>query len=310
VSGRLGARAADAGFAAGWSLVRHLPEPVAAAAFRRAADLTWRRRGDGVRQLEANYRRVLGGAATDERLRALGREGMRSYLRYFMEAFRLPTWSERRVVDAMPIDHIERLENGFARGRGVVLALPHMGNWDLAGAAITLRGHPLTTVAERLRPESLYERFLAYRKGLGMEVLPLTGGTTSAFGVMARRLRENRLVCLLSDRDLTASGVPVTFFGETTRMPAGPAALALQTGAALVPVTLAYEGDRMRATLHPEIERPAEGDRRARTVAMTQAVADAFAAGIAKAPHDWHMLQPLWLSDLDAARRARIQEPT
>lgn len=180
-----------------------------------------------------------------------------------------------------------------------MLALPHLGNWDLAGAWVTRNlGVPFTTVAERLKPETLYDRFVAYREGLGMEVLPHTGG--SAFGTLARRLRAGGLVCLVADRDLSASGVEVTFFGDTARMPAGPAILAQQTGALLLPVTLWFDATPvMKGRVHPPVEVPETGTRAEMTSLMTQALADAFAEGIADHPEDWHMLQRLWLADLE-----------
>lgn len=301
----VGQRLADAGYALGWSVVKRLPEPVARGLFRRIADITWRRRGGSVRQLEANLARVLGPEASPERIREVSRMSMRSYLRYYQEAFRLPVWDRESVIARMDCD-LSPLDVCLARGRGAVFALPHTGNWDHAGAWLALQGYAFTTVAERLKPESLYKRFLDYRESLGMEVLPLTGGDGNPFGTLARRLRANGLLCLLSDRDLTAAGVPVTFFDEPTRMAAGPAALAVQTGAALIPVTLAWDGPILRATLHAEVEQPAEGTRREKIAAMTQSVADAYATGIAKAPQDWHMLQPLWLADLDESRLAPI----
>lgn len=301
-------RLVDAGYGLGWSLVKWLPEAVTRPVFNAAADVVWYRRGDSIEQFEANLRRVLPDAS-DAEIKKVSREGMRSYLRYFQEAFRLPVWDEKTVLERMTLDHLDRLEEASARGKGVIFALPHMGNWDLAGASITARGYPFTTVAERLKPESLYERFLEYRQSLGMEVLPLTGGDGNTFGVLARRLREGRLICLLADRDLTRNGIPVDFFGEQTRMPAGPAALSIQTGAALIPVTLAYRRVGIHATLHPVVTVPEEGDRKSKIAAMTQGVADAFAAGIRKHPQDWHMLQRLWLSDLDAERLARIEGP-
>jgi KDO2-lipid IV(A) lauroyltransferase len=174
-----------------------------------------------------------------------------------------------------------------------------MGNWDLAGAWVTTELEtPFTTVAERLKPESLYDRFVAYREGLGMEVLPHSGG--EAFGTLARRLRAGGLVCLVAERDLSASGVEVDFFGARTRIPAGPALLAQQTGALLLPVTLWYDDSPvMRGQVHAPVEVPAEGTRAERTAVMAQALADVFAAGIAEHPEDWHMLQRLWLDDLE-----------
>ncbi|MFD5538682.1 phosphatidylinositol mannoside acyltransferase [Streptomyces sp. NPDC127079] len=294
-------RLTDALYGMGWGTVKKLPEPVAVRLGDSLADLAWKRRGKGVRRLESNYARVLPDAST-ERLRELSRAGMRSYLRYWMESFRLPAWSEQRVRTGFAPKDLHHLTDGLASGRGVIIALPHLANWDLAGAWVTTELRtPFTTVAERLRPETLYDRFVAYREGLGMEVLPHSGG--SAFGTLARRLRDGGLVCLVADRDLSASGVEVDFFGATARMPAGPALLAQQTGAHLLPVTLWYDDTPvMKGRVHAPIEVPESGDRTAKTSVMTQALADAFATGIADHPEDWHMLQRLWLADLDPAK--------
>ncbi|MCT2588592.1 phosphatidylinositol mannoside acyltransferase [Streptomyces sp. N2-109] len=281
----------------GWAGVKRLPEPVAVGLGRRAADSAWRRRGGGVRQLERNLARVAP-EASPEQLAALTRAGMRSYARYWMESFRLPAWSPERVAGGVRIHDIERLTDAIASPRGVILALPHLANWDLAGVWLTshLRA-PFTTVVERLRPESLYDRFVAYRESLGMEVLPHDGA--AAFGTLARRLRAGGLVCLVADRDLSASGMEVKFFGSLARMPAGPAMLAQQTGALLMPVTLWYdETPVMKGRVHPPVEVPEAGTRREKAQAMTQSTADVFASGIAEHPQDWHMLQRLWLEDL------------
>ncbi|MER6626754.1 phosphatidylinositol mannoside acyltransferase [Streptomyces sp. NPDC000987] len=291
-------RLTDGLYGLGWGVVKKLPEPVAVRLGRGIADLTWKQRGKGVLRLESNYARVVPGASP-ERLAELSRAGLRSYLRYWMESFRLPAWSAERIRDGFAPKDLHHLTDGLAAGRGVVLALPHMANWDLAGAWVTtVLGTPFTTVAERLKPETLYDRFVAYREGLGMEVLPHSGGT--AFGTLARRLRDGGLVCLVAERDLSSSGVEVTFFGEATRMPAGPALLAQQTGALLLPATLWYDGSPvMRGRVHPPVEVPESGTRAEKTSAMTQALADTFATGIAEHPEDWHMLQRLWLADLE-----------
>ncbi|MEV6794183.1 phosphatidylinositol mannoside acyltransferase [Streptomyces sp. NPDC051320] len=291
-------RLTDALYGLGWSAVKKLPEPVAVRLGRTLADAVWKRRGKSVLRLESNLARVVPDA-TPARLAGLSQAGMRSYMRYWMESFRLPAWSPERVRNGFDVKDVHYLTDGLAAGKGVVLALPHMGNYDLAGAWVTTElGVPFTTVAERLKPETLYDRFVAYREGLGMEVLPHTGGV--AFGTLARRLRAGGLVCLVADRDLSASGVEVKFFGETTRIPAGPALLAQQTGALLLPVTLWYDDSPvMRGRVHPPVEVPGTGSRAEKTSEMAQAVADAFATGIAEHPEDWHMLQRLWLADLE-----------
>ncbi|MFE1171795.1 phosphatidylinositol mannoside acyltransferase [Streptomyces sp. NPDC058773] len=293
-----GEKLADALYALGWSTVKKLPEGTAVRLGRRIGDIAWKRRGKGVLRLESNLARVVPDA-TPQRLAELSRAGMRSYMRYWMESFRLPAWSKDRIRAGFTPEDVHHLEDGLKSGRGVILALPHMGNYDLAGAWVTTKlGVPFTTVAQRLKPESLYDRFVAFREGLGMEVLPHTGG--AAFGTLARRLRAGGLVCLVADRDLSASGIEVKFFGEATKMPAGPAVLAVQTGAMLLPVTLWFdETPVMRGRVHPEIEVPETGSRAEKAAQMTQALADAFASGIADHPEDWHMLQRLWLADLE-----------
>jgi phosphatidylinositol dimannoside acyltransferase len=292
-------QASDWAFATGWNVVRRLPEPVARATFDLFADQAWLRHGPSVRQLERNLHRVVPEASPEE-LRALSRAGMRSYLRYWREAFRLPNLSPEEIVGTHVCIDEHHLSEALAAGRGAVLALPHMGNWDHAGAWVSIAHQPLTTVAERLRPESLYERFLAYRRQLGMEVLPLSGGG-GPFRTLLERTKSGGLICLLADRDLTEHGVPVTFFGETATMPAGPATLAIAAGAPLLPATLWYD-ERVSVTrIHAEVPVPTAGTRAQKVAVMTQALADTFAEGIGAHPQDWHMLQRLWQADLQGA---------
>jgi phosphatidylinositol dimannoside acyltransferase len=299
-------RLTDAGYALGWSAVSRLPESLAQRAFRFSADLAWRRQGRGVQVLEGNLRRVIGPEAARGQLRALSRQAMRSYARYWLEAFRLPVMPAGRLAGGTrDTGHVRAALDFLAAGRGVIFALPHMGNYDLAGAWIIARGAgSITTVAERLEPDSVYDRFVAFREGHGVEVLPASGGTGSAFGVLAQRLRAGKLVCLVCDRDVTGGGIEVEFFGEKARMMGGPAALAVQTGAALMPVILWFEGDGWGVHVHEEIPVPAEGDRQQRSAAMMQQAARLFEAGIRTHPQDWHMLQRVFVADLDPERRA------
>jgi KDO2-lipid IV(A) lauroyltransferase len=288
VAALLTGRATDAAYAGGWAVVRALPEPVAHRLFRTGADLAHRRGGKGVDRLRANLARV----APDSDLEALTRDALRSYARYWCEVFRLQVTPTERVVAGMHAVDEQRFRASVAGSSGTILALPHSGNWDHAGAWCGATGVPFTTVAERLKPESLYDRFVEFRQSLGMEVLPLTGGDRPTFDVLVERLEAGGTLCLLSDRDLSARGVDVDFFGATARMPAGPATLALRTGATLIPTTLSFRDDGWQVVFHPEV---AHTD----VATMTQAVADAFATGIAAHPADWHMLQRLWLEDLD-----------
>ena len=294
-------RASDLGYAAGWRVVRALPEGLARRLFDAGADFA-ARRGGGPAQLGRNLARVLG-VAPHEVPDDLIVRSVRSYARYWREAFRLPSMDLDAVAASIDssIEGREHIDRALAAGRGAILALPHSGNWDLAGVWCARYYGGLTTVAERLRPESLYRRFLEYREGLGFEIFPSSGGESPPFPELAVRLRDNRIVCLLGERDLARKGVPVTFFGEPTRMPAGPAKLAIDTGAALLPVHCWFTGDGWGFRIDPEI------DVSVGLEAATQALADRFAANIAEHPEDWHMLQPLWLDDLSEDRRARME---
>jgi phosphatidylinositol dimannoside acyltransferase len=303
-------RLTDAGYGLGWSVVCRLPESWMQSAFRFFADRAWRRQGPGVQVLESNLRRVIGSQAPDEELRGLSRQVLRSYARYWLEVFRLPVIPAARLLGGMHVTgHVPALFEDLAAGRGVILALPHMGNYDLAGAWIIAMGAgSTTTVAERLKPESVYDRFVAFREDLGLEVLPASGGATRAFGTLAQRLRAGKLVGLVCDRDVTGNGIEVEFFGEKARMMGGPAALAVQTGAALLPVILWFEGDDWGAHVYEEIPVPAEGDMEQKVAAMMQEVARLFEAGIRAHPQDWHMLQRVFVADLDPERLRRASQ--
>ena len=288
------------GFGAGWSAVRRMPEKAAYSMFERIADTMWARHGDSVLRLESNLRRVVPDA-DDAEIRRLSKDGMRSYMRYWCDAFRLPGWSRERIVDSIRIIDDHYLGDGLATGRGVIVALPHMGNWDHAGAWATLAHSPVVTVAERLKPEDLYEKFLAFRRGLGMDVIPLTGGDP-VFPYLSQKLHEGQLVALLGDRDLSNSGVPVRFFGAKAKFPAGPAALAVDTGAVLLTAQLYLEDGHNVVRFHPPVEVPTEGERSRRIFRTTQLVADQIEVSIRERPTDWHMLQRLWVDDLDPSK--------
>lgn len=297
-------RLVDTAYAAGWGLVRGLPEGVARTAFRFGADLATRRDGSGVRQLRRNLARVVPEAGPEE-LDELVRQALRSYARYWKETFRLPAMNTKTIM-ARVRDHVvgqDVIEAGLERGNGVVIALPHTGNFDVSGIWVAQTFGGFTTVAERLKPESLYKRFLAYRESLGFEVLPLTGAGTSPYRTMVERLKQNRIICLVADRDLTKMGVPVKFFGEETRMPAGPARLAATTGATLMVIDNLFVGeDGWGMRFHS----PQLVDSRADAPAAVQSLADIYADDIAAHPQDWHMLQKLWVADLSDERREAL----
>ncbi|MCV7090374.1 phosphatidylinositol mannoside acyltransferase [Mycobacterium interjectum] len=295
--------ATDWAYATGWMAVRAMPEFAARNAFDAGA--RYAARNGGPTQLRKNLARVIG-VPPEEVPDALMRASLASYGRYWRETFRLPTMDLRALAGELDaaFTGAEHLDAALRAGRGAVCALPHSGNWDMAGVWFTQTRGTFTTVAERLEPESLYRRFVRYRESLGFEVLPLSGGDRPAFEVLCERLRDGGLVCLMADRDLTRTGVEVDFFGEATRMPAGPAKLAIATGAALLPVHCWFEGNGgWGFWIQPELD-CGSGD----VGAITQALADQFAKGIAAHPEDWHMMQPQWLADLSETRQARLRE--
>ncbi|MGB8386714.1 MAG: phosphatidylinositol mannoside acyltransferase [Mycobacterium sp.] len=295
-------RATDWAYAAGWMAVRAMPDFAARIAFDAGA--RYAARDGGPEQLRKNLARVIG-VRPAEVPDALMRASLASYCRYWREAFRLPTMDHRELARQIGESFLglDNLEAAWAAGRGVVMALPHSGNWDMAGVWLAQTHGTFTTVAERLEPESLYRRFVDFRESLGFEVLPLSGAHRPPFEVLCERLRANRAVCLMAERDLTRSGVQVDFFGEPTRMPAGPAKLAIETGAALLPAHCWFEGEGWGILIQPPLD-CTSGD----VGAITQLLADQFAKNIAARPEDWHMLQPQWLADLSEAKQARLRQ--
>jgi KDO2-lipid IV(A) lauroyltransferase len=283
---------------AGWRIVRWLPEKSAYQLFDFVADRASAKNGKNFRRLESNLKRVVP-EFTEAQLRNLAQAGMRSYLRYWCDTFRSPDWDTKRIQSTVTVNDPELLLEPVRSKRGVVVALPHAGNWDHAGSYFCSQGIPLVTVVERLKPEKLFLKFLEYRQAIGMEALPLDG---RVMGTLASRLREGKLVALVADRDLSRSGIDVKFFDGTARMPAGPALLAIRTGADLITAYVSYT----TLGIHIDFRKVqiASGNSESERVAKTvQLCADNFAAGISEHPQDWHMLQRIWV-DGDFVERA------
>ncbi len=292
-------------YRAGWSAVRRLPEGLVAKAFDAGAHRAAGRAGSGVTRLRENLSRLTG--RTGAELDQLTDAGVRSYARYWLEVFRLPSMDPTDIAARHQMPGQEHIFEGMERGRGVILALPHSGNWDAAAVWLLQQGIPFTTVAERLKPEELFDAFVRFREGLGMEVLPAAGGARPPLEILEERLRAGRCLCLMSDRDMTTSGVPVRFAGGVTTMPAGPAVLARRTGAALIPIGMSFRGgplDRDRGWLgdvRAPLAIPAGGDDIAAVAAITQSLADTFGEFVLDHPEDWHMLQRFWRDDVTPA---------
>lgn len=300
-------RVVVAGYELGWRMVRRLPARAAYGLFDQIADVACRRGGKSVARLRSNYARVRP-ELDDEALDQLVRRGMRSYLRYWCEAFRLPDLTTADLAAAVRPIGTEPVMAHLESGQSVLMFLGHLGNWDLAGAWGTKALAPVTTVAERLEPEELFERFLAFRESLGMRILPLTGGN-DVFRELRSALLEGAFVPLLADRDLTDGGVVVDFCGHGAKMAVGPAALAVTTGAALHPVSIYYErppgarhtatnGWQIVVTWHERVTVPESGTTREKVQVMTQQCADVLSVAVREHTEDWHMMQRVFVEDL------------
>ena len=303
-----------------WRVVPRLPRGLVRGLFDVIAVVAHALRISGVRQLERNLARLTGITAIPE-LRRLSRDAMRSYMRYYCEAFQLPGMSEAEVDARVRSTGYERYTELVARGGTAVLALGHAGNWDLAGAWANRHIGQVITVAERLQPPELFDAFVGFREALGMVIVPLDKGT----GVFRRLLKESRrpgLVPLLADRDLSSTGVDVQVGDHQVRVAPGPAALALARDIPVMPVLIHYErltGLRRRAArspwgihIHflPEVVVPPAGPgvtNADRVAQMTREWFTAYARGLAQFPQDWHMLQKVYTADLDPARLARAR---
>jgi len=275
---------------AGWRLVRWMPE---SSAYRLAfwvADFLVKRNGKSVQRLRSNLSRTQPGITALD-LDLLVIEAMRSYMRYWCDTFRLPDWSKKRILETVTVTNEHSLMDAIAAKTGVIVALPHAGNWDHAGAYFCAKGIRLVTVAERLKPEKLFLKFLGYRQAMGMEVLPLDG---RVLGTLQERLEEGALVALVSDRDLSRSGIEVEFFGGKARMPAGPALLALRTNAPLITAFVSYTDNGVHIDFR-SIVLPMSGDENSKVQQIVQMTAKYFEDGISENPEDWHMLQRIWV---------------
>lgn len=273
------------GYAAAWSLIKYLPEPVTATSFGALASVLTQRQGKAVRQLQLNLEQVAPGVP-------LLNEAVDSYLRYWHEVFRLPRWKPERIREAFTLEGVEILDHYAKRGTGVVVVGGHLANWDLAGAWAAQRYGSVVSVAERLKPVQLFDQFVAARRSLGIDILGL--GDPDVMRGLLQRLKAGRIVALLGDRDLSGGGVEIDFFGERTSVPGGPATLSVLAGVPLLGLQLWYDGSMLRGRISEPVSVPKQGTRSEQVQALTQASMDFVAEGIATHPVDWHMMQRVW----------------
>ena len=274
---------------AGWRIVRWLPERTAYRLAYAAADFLIKRKGKNVSRLRSNLQRTKPNM-TELDLDLLLIDAMRSYMRYWCDTFRFPDWSPERVRETVSVTNEHLLLDAISAKTGVIVTLPHAGNWDHAGAYFCGKGINLVTVVEHLKPEKLFLKFLSYRQAMGMEVLPLDG---RVLGTLEQRLRQGALVALIADRDLSRSGIAVTFFGAPSRMPPGPAILALKTDAPLITAFVSYTETGIHIDFN-QVSLPASGSDEEKISHIVQDMAQQFEVGITAHPEDWHMLQRIW----------------
>ncbi len=248
------------------------------------------------RRREMARRHMVRVRGADSDVDASARQMMRSYGRYYAEAL----WARADRVPAMlaatEVDGLERILDARDAGKGMIYALPHMGNWEAAAPIAISNGVPVVAVAEVLGNQRMTEWFTEMRAEFGIEIV-LATGRTEVMRRLEQALADNKAVALLSDRDLKGKGVKVELFGEETTLPPGPATLAVRTGAPLLPVGCYFSDGGYRVVVHPPLEVPEEGSRGEKVATLTQELASHFEAIISDAPEQWHLVVPNWPSD-------------
>lgn len=276
-----------------WKVIGVLPEKSAYKLANKISDQIFNKNGKGVKRLRNNYKRVLTSISNDE-LEALTKEGMRSYLRYWFDTFRLNKWSKSRIIETTFVVRENLLRDPIEKKNGCIIALPHAGNWDHAAAYFCSTEIPITTVVEKLKPEAIFKKFLAYRESIGIEAISHKEKTMP---ILMERLNQGKLVALVADRDMSRNGIEVNFLGGVAKMPAGPAILAVKTGSPLVTAYIRYIDKGIEITFDETIKLPVTGSEEEQIRIVTQSMADNFAKRIKDSPVDWHMLQRIWVDE-------------
>jgi len=276
-----------------WKLIGYLPEKSAYKLANLASDWIYKKNGKGIKRLRSNYRRVRPNISEVE-LEALTKLGMRSYMRYWFDTFRLNKWSKERIIRTTKVNDEHLLRDPIAKKLGCIVALPHAGNWDHAAAYFCSTGINLTTVVEQLKPEAIFKKFLDYRESIGIEAI---SHKEKSIPILTQRLEMGKLVALVADRDMSRNGVEVDFLGGVAKMPSGPALLALKTGAPLITAYISYLPSGIEIFFDETISRPTSGSEAEKIKLITQSIADNFARKIEENPVDWHMLQRIWIDE-------------
>jgi KDO2-lipid IV(A) lauroyltransferase len=276
-----------------WKIIGILPEKTAYQLANFVSDQILRKNGKGIQRLRSNYKRVVP-SISNSALEALTKEGMRSYLRYWFDTFRLNKWSKSRIIETTFVVRENLLRDPIKTKKGCIIALPHAGNWDHAAAYFCSTGIPITAVVERLKPEAIFKKFLAYRQSIGIEAISHREKTIP---ILMERLNQGKLVALVADRDMSRNGIEVNFLGGIAKMPAGPAILAIKSGSPLVTAYIRYLDEGIEITFDETIQLPISGSEEEQIRIITQSMADNFAKRIQDSPVDWHMLQRIWVDE-------------
>ena len=276
-----------------WKVIGILPEKTAYKLANFVSDRIFRRNGKGVKRLRSNYKRVMPNISERE-LEELTKDGMRSYLRYWFDTFRLNKWSKSRIIETTFVVRENLLRDPIETKEGCIIALPHAGNWDHAAAYFCSTGIPVTAVVEKLKPEAIFKKFLAYRQSIGIEAISHKEKTIP---ILIERLNQGKLIALVADRDMSRNGIEVNFLGGIAKMPAGPAILAIKTGSPLVTAYIRYLNKGIEITFDETIKLPVTGSEEEQIKIVTQSMSDNFAKRIKDSPVDWHMLQRIWVDE-------------
>ena len=276
-----------------WRLISFIPEKLAYNLANLISDRIYKKNGKGIKRLRSNYRRVKPHISEVE-LEQLTKSGMRSYMRYWFDTFRLNKWSKARIIETTKVNNEHLLRDPIDKKLGCIVALPHSGNWDHAAAYFCSTGINLTTVVERLKPEAIFKKFLDYRQSIGIEAI---SHKEKSIPILTQRLEAGKLVALIADRDMSRSGIEVEFLGGVAKMPQGPAILSLKTGAPLITAYIDYLPSGIEIFFDETIAIPTSGSETEKIKMMTQSIADNFARRIKENPVDWHMLQRIWIDE-------------
>ena len=276
-----------------WKLIAVLPEKSAYKLADYVSDRIYKKNGKGIKRLRGNYGRVMP-EYSSQKLEELTKLGMRSYLRYWFDTFRLSKWSKNRIISTTQVIRENLLRDPIQSKQGCIVALPHAGNWDHAAAYFCSTGITLTAVVEKLKPEAIFKKFLAYRQSIGIEAISHKEKTIP---ILTERLQAGKLIALVADRDMSRNGIEVNFFGKTSKMPSGPAILAIKTGAPLITAYVRYTSGGIEIIFDETLKPTNSESEEEQIKIITQSMADNFAKRIKENPVDWHMLQRIWVDE-------------